>query len=233
MDKTKVAEAQSLWEKLHALVFGEKKEGILTESFRIKDFALKFQGDDAMMAIAVELGLTGEATLADVLMAIKTLKGDSAPAAPSPEGEGGTMPMQKQEFTKLQERVVALEGENKTLKKREILAKYQKACEGLIALAVKPGELAEELAGIEEKVGEETAQKILKQYQAANDVAKVRGITSLLGRSKVATGEHPVEVEMRAWAKEQGKTEAEASAFFQANNPEKWREFRASKRNGS
>ena len=204
---------------------GEHKEGAMADD---KDKS-KFQSE-GMTAIALELGLGADAPLADILVAIKALKGGGAAA-----GEGAPMMAQhKAEFASMQATLKAQAEELAGLRRERRVANYQKMAESWVAIPGKPEEMATQLADIEEKAGKPVADSVVAQYQAANEAGVKAGLLTAVGRSK-NTGESadPFEAKVMAFAKEKGLSFQQALVKVSDEDRIGFSEYHArSKRNG-
>ena len=167
---------RTLWQELKKkfeIIAGTKGHSAPEHMQEVDD--MKFQQDnEAWIKVVTELGLdSATATLEDVMAAIKALKEKAMP----PE----TME-QKAQFSRMQSEVTALQARNKELEHAQRVVRFQRIAEGMKAITGKPADLAAKWADIEEKVGEEVANAIVAQYQAANEMSMP--ITKVIGRAK-------------------------------------------------
>lgn len=127
-----------------------------------------FQEDD-LAAIAAALGLGEEATVADILAAIKGLVEGAAAAVP--EGE------MKVEMKKATDRIAVLESD-------KLVREWEDRTRDFNAIPGTPHEHAVSLADIERKVSKETAETQFKALEQANRLAA--DATVALGTSRKA-----------------------------------------------
>ncbi|GAH14494.1 unnamed protein product, partial [marine sediment metagenome] len=124
-------------------------------------------------AIAAALGLGEEATVEDIVAAIKTLvETATAAAAAAPEGEMG------KEFAKANTRIGVLEAEKS-------VREWEDKTRAFTAIPGTAHEQAVALAGIESKAGKEAAETQYAALEAANKLAaeamKIAGTSRTVG----------------------------------------------------
>lgn len=115
---------------------------------------------EELKAIAEALGLGEEATVEDIVAAIKALAEKAA--APM---EGGEM---AKELQKAVDRIAELE---KAMAGQTTLSKWKDKAAKMTAIPGTPTEIAEKLADIEAKAGEEAANAQFAALEAANNLA--------------------------------------------------------------
>ncbi len=238
---------------LMASVFGAPREGVKVVSFTkefdgetpskkeenvakittessIKDVVATFADGaaDALTAIAVALGLDpGSATLANVLKAIEQLK--AGPAVPPEE-----MAKHQAEFSALSETVKQQKTLLATYEHERRVAKYSQMAAEWKAVAGKPEDIGKSLSAIEEKAGEEAANLVVAQFQAANKVAVDAGVLTRVGRASKPGKEPEDEFEkvVKARATEKKLSYQQALAQIAVEQPREFGAYRSRKNGG-
>lgn len=169
-------QAQSAPRKGGRSMLPKELEGMKADEIKamsVKDLAKKFQEDGEtelkaifeafqegeLAAIAAALGLGEDAMIEDIMAAIEALK--TASTADAAAAAGGEM---KAEFTKMGTEILKL-------KKNESVRSWEDKVRAFNNIPGKPGELAVQLAGIEEKVGVDVAETQFKAMENANKLA--------------------------------------------------------------
>lgn len=119
------------------------------------------------------------------------------------------------------------------LERDKRMSQYRELVRPFTAVEGKPDDLASELIELEDKVGKEAAQKQLARWGQTQKFAQRAGVLERIGTARGGEGKSAIETEMEDWVtKNPEKTMADAYAHFREHEPEKWREFRASARDG-
>ena len=140
---------------------------------------------------------------------------------------------QKKEFSSMKETLKHQAEVIQALEHRERVLKFQRQAEGWTALALKPEEVAKEMADIEEKSGVEIAQKVATQYQAANDARVATGILVPIGTAKSGKGTpDPFEAKVHEYAKAKGITFQKALVLVSDEDKQGFQEYKARSRDG-
>ena len=196
----------------------DKKKSL--EEKMTEDEKSKFQ-NDSLVAIALALGLPGEAKLEDILKVITDMKG----MMPQPGAEE-EMKQHKAEFAKVTEKISILEKENAELKHGWRVAKYQKLAADLTAIEGKPEDMGKDWAELEEKAGEAVVSQVIAQFQKANTLAS--GMLTSVGRSKtiLSNPQDEFEIKVNALAKEKGLSFQKALAAMADKEPKQFSAYK-------
>ena len=142
---------------------------------------------DELGPIKSALGLPPEATVEECVAKIKEMMGGA-------QGAGA-------EMKKFADRVFKLETDLATEKRKNRVAFYKDITSELTAISGKPDELAEELMSIEEKAGEDVANKLIARYQEQSKRLIAAGVFQAKGTSAEGDGgdEHAFVKELKTY----------------------------------
>jgi len=179
---------------------------------------------EVLAAIAQALGIGSapeempEEELPEMAEKVKTLISQAKDAKFSESGM--TVKLQAAE-----ERITALERDRR-------LATFQEVTRTFTAIEGTPVALAEQLIEIEDKLGTDARERQVAQWRQTQKYAEQAGVLVRMGTSREGEGQHPLEIEMEKWAKDNDKPISDAYAHFQATRAAEWREWRRSNNNG-